>query len=90
MNTKLLVAAVAVAAYATPSLAAEFYIVQDTGTKRCTIVEQRPTTRTSVVVGPGTVYTTRTEAESAMGTVKVCESGGTVGGPAVVPGPAPR
>ena len=90
MRIKLLVAAAAVAAYATPSLAAEFYIVQDTATKRCRIVEERPTTETTTVVGPGTVYTTRTEAEGAMRTVKVCESGGTVGGPAVVPGPAPR
>ena len=44
MRTKLLVAATAIAAFATPALA-DFYIVQDTGTKRCTIVEQRPTTR---------------------------------------------
>jgi len=90
MHTKLLIAAVAVAAFATPSLAAEFFIVQDTGTKRCTIVDQRPTTQTTTIVGPGTAFTTRTEAETAMRTVKVCESGGTVGGPAVVPGPAPR
>src|SRR5262245_16522250 len=74
MRTKLLIAAVAVAAFATPSLAAEFYIVQDTATKRCTIVDQRPTTTTTTIVGPGTTYTTRTEAESAMRTVKVCES----------------
>jgi hypothetical protein len=90
MRTKLLIAAVAVVAYATPSLAAEFFIVQDSGTKRCHIVEQRPTTQTTTIVGPGTAYTTHTEAETAMRTVKVCESGGTVGGPAVVPGPAPR
>ena len=88
MRTKLLVAATAIAAFATPALA-DFYIVQDTGTKRCTIVEQRPTTQTSVIVGDCKVYTSRVEAESAMKTVKVCESGGTVGGPAV-PVPAPR
>ncbi len=46
MRIKLLVAAAGFAAFATPSLAAEFYIVQDTTTKRCTIVEQRPTTQT--------------------------------------------
>jgi hypothetical protein len=88
MRMKLLIAAAGFAAFATPSLAAEFYIVQDTGTKRCMIVEQRPTSQTTVVVGPGTVYTTRTEAEGAMKTVKVCESGGTVGGP--VPPPVSR
>ena len=51
--------------------AAEFYIVQDTATKRCTIVEQKPTTQTTVVVGGGRTYTTRQEAEGAMKTVKV-------------------
>jgi hypothetical protein len=85
MRMKLLVAAAGFAALATPALAAEFYIVQDTGTKRCTIVEQRPTTQTTVVVGNGKAYTTRQEAEGAMKTVKVCESGGTVGGPVPVP-----
>ena len=89
MRSKLLVAATALAALTTPALAAEFYVVQDTGTKRCTIVEQKPTTQTSVVVGPAGVYTTRVEAENAMKTVKVCESGGTVGGPGVAV-PAPR
>ena len=88
MRTKLIIAAASIAALATPALAVEFYIVQDTGTKRCTIVEQRPTTQTTVIVGDGAVYTTRVEAETAMKTVKVCESGGTVGGPAIViPGP---
>jgi len=46
-----------------------------------------------VIVGDGTVYTSRTEAEGALRTTKVCESSGTVGGPAVVvppPLPAPR
>jgi len=82
MQMRFLIAAAGLAAFVTPSLAAEYYIVQDTTTKRCSIVEQRPTTTTTHIVGPGTAYTTRTEAEGAMKTVKVCESGGTVGGPA--------
>jgi len=86
MRIRLLVAGAGLVAFATPSLAAEYYIVQDSSTKRCTIVEQRPTTQTTVVVG-NKAYTTRTEAEGAMKTVKVCESGGTVGGP--VPPPPP-
>jgi hypothetical protein len=61
----------------TPALAAEFYVVQDTATKRCQIVEQRPTSTTTTVVGGDKVYTSRTEAESAMGTVQVCHSGST-------------
>jgi len=84
MRNKVLIVAGGLAAFATPALA-DFYVVQDTSTKRCSIVEQRPTTQTSVIVGDGKVYTSRTEAEGALKTVKVCDSGGTVGGPAVVP-----
>ena len=84
MRCRMLVLAAGLAALATPALA-DFYIVQDSGTKRCSIVEQRPTTQTSVIVGDGKVYTSRTEAEGALRTVKVCETGGTVGGPAVAP-----
>jgi hypothetical protein len=54
-----------------PASAAEFYIVQDASTKRCTIVEQKPTTTTSVVVGTG-MFASRTEAETSMKTTKVC------------------
>ncbi|HEY7299630.1 MAG TPA: hypothetical protein VH684_17115 [Xanthobacteraceae bacterium] len=79
---KITIAAAAIAAFVTPALAADFYIVQDTATKHCRIVEQKPTSRTTVVVGGDKVYTTRDQAEGAMKTVKVCEEGGNVGGPA--------
>jgi hypothetical protein len=70
-------AAIAVsAALVAPALAQDtWYIVQDTSTKRCTVVKERPTTKTTVIVGPaGTVYKTETEARKAMKTVKVCET----------------
>ena len=51
----------------------EFYVVQDTATKKCTIVDKKPTTATTVVVGDGKVFKTRTEAETGMKTIKVCE-----------------
>jgi len=64
-----------VLALAGPALAAdEYYVVQDTGTKKCTIVEKKPTTTSMIVVGDQAVYKTKTEAESAMKTVKVCTS----------------
>jgi hypothetical protein len=88
MRIRILVAAAGLAAFATPSLAAEYYIVQDNTTKHCSIVQQRPATQTTVVVG-NKAYTTRQEAEGAMKTVKVCESGGTVGGPVPPPPSAP-
>jgi hypothetical protein len=49
----------------------EWYVVQDTSTKKCTVVDKKPTTTTSVSVGNG-VFKTRTEAESGMKTIKVC------------------
>lgn len=48
----------------------QFYVVRDPSTKRCTISESRPTGSTTVVVGDGTVYKSRTEAQTAM--TKVC------------------
>lgn len=69
---KLLVVAM-LAAFISPALAAdEFYVVQDVKTKKCTIVDKKPTTTTTVTqVGP-VAFKTRTEAEAGMKTVKVC------------------
>ena len=53
--------------------ATEYYVVQDTTTKKCTIVEQKPTTTTVVQVGP-LAFKSRSEAEEGMKTVKVCTS----------------
>ena len=70
---KVLIAAALVALAAPAFAQTEFYIVQDTATKKCTIVDQKPTVSTMTVVSPsGTVYKTRTEAETGMKTVKVC------------------
>jgi hypothetical protein len=71
---KAVIGALLIAAFVTPALAAdEFYVVQDVKTKKCTIVDKKPTTTTEVTqVGGTTVYKSRTEAESGMKTVKVC------------------
>ncbi len=49
----------------------EVYVVRDATTKKCTIVDTKPTTTTTTVVDNGT-FKTRTEAESGMKTMKVC------------------
>jgi hypothetical protein len=49
----------------------EFYVVQDAATKKCTIVDKKPTTTTMVQVGPA-AFKTRTEAESGMKSIQVC------------------
>jgi hypothetical protein len=74
MTIRYALAAAMLVAAASPVLAAEFYIVQDTGTKKCTIVEKKPTVSTMVVVGGNKVYTTRTEAEGAVKTITVCKN----------------
>ena len=76
MNVKTFIAASALVALVTPALAAdEFYVVQDVKTKKCTIVDKKPVDTTTTVVSPsGTVYKTRSEAETGMKSVKVCTS----------------
>jgi hypothetical protein len=79
MTLKRIVTSTAViAALTLPALGAlaqgtSYYIVQDVKTKKCTIVDKKPAASEATVVGPdGVVYKTRTEAENAMKTVKVC------------------
>lgn len=76
MNRKTLVVATLIGAFVTPAFAAdEFYVVQDVKTKRCTVVDKKPVETTSTVVSPsGTIYKTRSEAETGMKSVKVCTS----------------
>ncbi len=76
MKAKLFFAAAITASLVAPALAAdEFYVVQDTATKKCTIVDKKPTESNMTVVSPsGTVYKTRTEAETEMKSIKVCSS----------------
>ena len=71
MRMKIILAATLIASFAAPAFADEFYVVRDVKTKKCTIVDKRPTTKTVTVVGNG-VFKTRTEAETGMKTVKVC------------------
>ena len=51
--------------------AAEFYVVRDSSTKKCMVVDTKPTTTTTTIVDNGT-YKTKTEAETGMKTTKVC------------------
>jgi hypothetical protein len=70
---KFLISAAAVAIMTGTAYAqTEFYVVQDTSTKKCTIVDKKPTTTTTVIVGDGKVFQTRTEAETGMKTIKAC------------------
>lgn len=74
MKARALIVGLLVAAVATPAFADSYYIVRNPQTKKCTIVNKKPTTKTVTVVG-NTVYTTRTKAENQMKTIKVCSTG---------------
>jgi hypothetical protein len=66
----------------TPGLA-DYYIVQNPTTKRCTIVEERPAPGIGVVIG-GLSFGVRSEAESRMRTVEECRETGTTGGSVII------
>jgi len=72
MNIKYALCGVALAALVTPALAAnEFYVVQDGASKKCSVVEQKPTVATTTLVGTA-VYKTQAAAETAMKADKIC------------------
>ena len=75
--TRFVTSAIVATALVLPSVAAfaqdAYYVVQDVKTKKCTIIDKKPVASEYTTVGPdGVVYKTRTEAETAMKTVKVC------------------
>jgi hypothetical protein len=79
MKLKIALAGVLLAGIAVPALAqttqttTSYYVTQDVKTKHCQVVDVKPSaTETTVIGGDGQVYKTRTEAEGAMGTAKVC------------------
>jgi len=70
---RIIVAAMALG-FATPALA-DFYILQDTGTKKCTIAQSPPIVSSQTVVNPnGAIYKTEQEATTAMKSAKACEA----------------
>ena len=52
------------------AVTSEYYVVRDSTPKKCTIVDKRPTTTTTIV--DNGVFKTKTEAETGMKTMKVC------------------
>ena len=62
MVKRICLAAATVALLSAGASAQEYYVVQETTTKKCKIVESRPTETTWVQVGP-LAFKTRDEAE---------------------------
>lgn len=74
MKKIMLVAALAMVTSTVAQAADTYYIVQDVKTKKCTVVEKKPTTKTTIIVDGDKVYKTKTEADEAIKSVKVCTS----------------
>lgn len=70
MKARILLAGALVTAF-TGTAMADFYVVENPTTHKCSVVSQKPTTTTETVVG-NTVYKTQSEAETGMKTIKVC------------------
>jgi len=61
------------AALAQPAKGPAFYVVLNSLTKTCTVVDQTPKTDTpNITVASDTIYKTRAEAEGAIKTLKPC------------------
>lgn len=70
---RAITAAAMIAAFVVPAFAAdEYYVVQDVKTKKCNVIDKKPTDAKTLVNAAGTVYRTRSEAESGMKSLKVC------------------
>jgi hypothetical protein len=65
-----IIAFTATSALAQTTVHEEYYVVRDPATKRCTVVDQKPTVTTTIV--DHGIFGTRTEAETGMKTMKVC------------------
>ena len=70
MKARFLLAGAIMAAF-TGTAMADFYVVENPTTHKCSVVTQKPTTTKETVVG-NTVYKTQSEAEAGMKTIKVC------------------
>jgi hypothetical protein len=61
--------------FLTPIWAAEFYIVRDLTTQKCTVADKLPVTDVkTITLATDAIYESREDAESAMKAIKVCSS----------------
>ena len=76
---KTLIAGAAVVTMFATTANADFYVIQEPTTKRCTIVEERPAPGLGIIIGDRG-FGIRVDAENHMRTVEVCRSATTGGG----------
>ena len=70
---KYAIAAVLIAALATPALAAQYYVALDISTKQCHVMAQRPDGTAMKQVGSG-AYKSQAEAQQALRSLAECNT----------------
>jgi hypothetical protein len=73
MKLKLAVAALALL-IATPTFAAEYYVIQSASSKKCTVASKKPTSDKMTLVGDGTAYKTKKDARTALKAADACKA----------------
>jgi len=68
------IAVCALSFIAAPAFAADFYVVQDTASMKCSVVDAKPTVATMKVIGDAKSYPTHADADTAMGKATACLS----------------
>jgi len=51
---------------------AEFYVVQDKTTKKCSVSDKKPTSESEVTIASDGIYRTKAEAEAGIEKIKAC------------------
>jgi hypothetical protein len=72
MRLKLAVAALALVV-ATPVFAADYYVVQNATSKKCSVATKKPASAKVTLVGDGTAYKTKKEAQTALKAADACK-----------------
>jgi hypothetical protein len=73
MKAKLIVASVVIVAMASPALA-DYYVVQNTKTHKCSVAAKKPSTKSKTLVLVGDAYKTKAEATTAMEAASECKA----------------
>jgi hypothetical protein len=75
MKTKVILACVLAIGLASPALA-DYYVVQNSKTHKCSVAKSKPSekSKTVTLAGDGTAYKTKAEATTAMGTIDACKA----------------
>jgi hypothetical protein len=73
MKLKLAVAALALVV-ATPAFAAEYFVVQNATSKKCSVASKKPASDKLTLVGDGSAYKSKKDARAALKAADACKA----------------